>query len=985
MPKVPTETLSNVFADFTGHLRVLGPPGSGKTQLLLESYRRAERAVVITYTRESRDAVTAELLDKGSARFGNTPVYTYHKLASHIVGAANASVGLRVVGELEEAVLLRRVLRQIQGNLKSDFRNTVHSRAFQGRILGVLNTMLQNGVGVQHRDRLMASSDSPRLRDLYLIYFNFIEYLGSRGLYSFYDAAWRAAKMAAENPGLNPLQDVDVVLVDDFNDVDGGQYALLNTLVPPDSEISLRVFGDPTGARFRDKGTTDRYLLEVFPADYQPRDVRLPAGCANEDSLGVVVDTLLVNTVGEGSAREFGRRSRAAGADGTGVAVSLATADDEVAEAAHLARRAAELIASGDFRPEDISVAARDMSRYEPVLSAAFRDRGLVLDSGRRPQHPFEFFVASLLRLLDEPRGEFARNALSKSPYYDPLTGVCRRIEGDVVSPDKDLAVDMVREAIQRTAVDRKGGFDLEPLMELWLRPVLAGAGADAAPELLAFLGSLVEEWHTYTEAVTGTAGRRTIREFIGLSRTLSPRAVGARSGVGRVGLFSIHELSARRSPVVFLAGCSELIFPAVPPREDYVPWGALQNAIRREITDRPIELFEARASTDFLRDEYALMLTSLSRATERLELTAPLQVAGHSTPAPARVLNSIPDGATTRGVGRQPPIAARFFAAIVNAGVTPPPAGNLAADLWHRQLPPERPVPREHGRLSPSSLTTFTVCHRKYFYSRVLRLEGARSAALAFGTAFHDLLNRLATEHRTHEELSAVIRSRRLDGMIEEVVSGTDGFADASEMEKNAARHHLREMTFRFLELDGARRDGYRVESCEQYLQFEHGGSHFHGVADRIDRTGAGASVVIDYKTGKLPKTGKTIRKKALAGFPKPEERLWQVPIYVRGASGDDGSYPQTFCYYVIRPDGDDAVVGLVVGDEAGAEQAAESFGVAKNRIASITRKELDESLDEAAEVARDVLTDRAHFVRTTELNRCPRCDFRRVCERTT
>jgi hypothetical protein len=276
-------------------------------------------------------------------------------------------------------------------------------------------------------------------------------------------------------------------------------------------------------------------------------------------------------------------------------------------------------------------------------------------------------------------------------------------------------------------------------------------------------------------------------------------------------------------------------------------------------------------------------------------------------------------------------------------------------------------------------------MCPRKYFYSRVLRVEDARSAALAFGTAFHDLLNRLTTESRTHEELSAVIRSTHLDDLIEEVVSTTDGFANASQMEKGTARHHLREMALRFLKVDGARRDAYRVESSEQYLQFEHGGALFHGVADRIDSTDGGASVVIDYKTGKLPKTGKTIRKRALAGFPKPEDRLWQVPIYVRGAAREDGAYPQTFCYYGIRPDEDDVVVGLVVGDEAAAEGVAEAFGVAKNRIAFITPRELEESLDEAALVGRDILADRAHFIRTTERDRCTRCDFKRVCERTT
>jgi hypothetical protein len=667
------------------------------------------------------------------------------------------------------------------------------------------------------------------------------------------------------------------------------------------------------------------------------------------------------------------------------VEVSLAVAEDEVAEAAHLADRAAELVAAGEFGAGDIAVAVRDKTRYEPVLSAAFRDRGLVLDTGRRGQHPFEFFVASLFRLLDEPGGEFARSALSNSPFYEALTGVYKRVEEVADGSDEDVTVEMVRSAIQRAAVGAKGGFDLEPVLNVWLRPILSDVGAGAAAELLAFLGNLAAEWRTYADAVAGARGRRTVREFAGLSRTLSPRPGGVRAGAGRIGLYSVHELSARISPVVLLAGCSELIFPAPPPRDDYVPWKALRNGIRGVIADRPVELFEARAAADFLRDEYALILTSLSRATAKLEITAPLQFAGQSTPAPSRVFDTVAIGCRLKEVVREPSIANRFAATVVATGDPTQSTGNWVADRWHVPPPPESPVPREHGRLSPSSLTTFTICPRKYFYSRVLRLEGARSAALAFGSAFHDLLNRLTTDNRTHEQLDAVIRSPRLDELIDAVISTTDGFIDAPELERETARHHLREMTLRFLDLDGARRDGYRVESSERYLQFEHGGSGFHGVADRIDTTANGKRVVIDYKTGRLPKTGKTIRKKALAGFPKPEERLWQVPVYVRGAAGDGGEYPQTFCYYVIRPDGDDVVVGLVVGDEAEAEVVAESMGVVKNRIGFITPSELDESLDEAAGVAREVLADRSHFDRTAERERCARCDFRRVCDRTT
>lgn len=974
MPDLQTDAIPGAALSGDGHLRVLGPPGSGKTALILERFLGAtDGAALITYTSESRDAFVDALLPRGTARFGKVPVYTYNALVRQVI-ASNPSGGLRVIGELEEAVLLRRLLPRIADRLESDYRRTLRSGAFQERLLGVVNSLLQQGASPGQRGAILEAAGTKRARDLFTICFEFSDYLESRGYLTHYDAAWRAASIVAEHPAANPLPEAGVVLVDDFQDVDAGQYQLVRALAPPEGDRTLNVFGDPTGARFRSRGTTDRFLFDVFPRDYGPRDVFLPAGCANAEVLGAVVDRLIEETAGPESSQRFARTEQ----EGEPVDVRLAVADDEVAESAWIARRVLELIDSGEYRPEDISVAVRDKSRYEPVLTAAFSECGLVLDTGRRPQHPFEFFVSSILRLLAEPASESARYAVARSPFFDSLKQV-GLVNGLF---EGDITVETIREAIQGAAIGQNGAFDLAPLLENWLRPALTAAGAGAGPELLSFLGGLAQEWRDYSDAVEGTRSRRTVGEFLALSRILSQRPDGARTGAGRTGLYSIHELSSRRSPVVIVAGCSELIFPALPPRDDYLPWSRLQEALRAVIGDRPVGLFPARSSGGFLRDEYALMLTGLSRAGKRLEMTAPKQFAGRATPAPARVLELTEESARLDDIGRQPAVSLRL-ARVLSADSTQAPL--LAGRLWHVPSPVARTVTREHSRLSPSALTTWTMCARKYFYLRVLRIEGERSAAMAFGTVFHDLMNKLSIENKTHEELAAVIRSPRVDELIEEVIADPNGFAGAPEVEQVSARHHLGAMILRFLELDGTRRDGYRIDSSEQYLRFEHSGAQFHGMADRIDSTGSGGRVVIDYKTGKLPKTGITVRKKALAGYDRPDERLWQVPIYARGAGTAKGGYPETFCYYVIRPDGDDIIVGVAVGDEDDAARVAESFGVAKKRIGFMSPAELDESLDEAANVARDVFADREHFVRTDDRNRCSRCEFRRVCERVT
>ena len=980
----------NVVDYAGGHMRVLGPPASGKTSLVAERFRRIERdlgpgrAAVITYTRENRDRLTNELLAKGSARFGRVPVLTYHRLALEIIGRSPASGG-RVAGEMEEAVLLDRAIRRIERKLSSDYRNTVHSASFRNTILGVLHVLLQYGITRAHREGLLQATRSPRLRDIIVVYDSYLDELRSHGFCTWHDVAWKAAEIVTGQPDFNPLDGVDFVLIDDFHDVDPGQYALIRALAPPAGKTSLNVFGDPTGARFRDRGTTDRYLAEVFPRDYSPLDMRLPAGCGNQRSLGRVVEALLRETMGEVAGDRVSKEE--------GVSVELAVADDELAEASYVAARVAEFVESGRYRPGDIAVAAREKYQYQSVLTRAFVERGLMLDTGGQRQHPFEYFVASLLRHLDDPGAESARSAVLTSPFLPELKCVHEHVTGEILDENEMTGLEVIRTDIVRRAKSDDGVFDLEPLFDVWLRPLLDRSSKGRDPEgLLSFLGRLADEWKLYAEVIEGTKGRRSLSEFVAVSRALSAGDRGTPSHKGRVGFYSCRELSSRRFPAVFIVGCSELLFPALPSGDDYVPYEALEKVLRGVIDERPVELYRARSKEDFLRDEYALMLASLSRAGETLVLTAPEQHRGMTTPAPSRILRLVPDVAVERSVGRSASPFLRYTAALAASGeasvsssaIVAPQRfdGHHISQLWWNRRPAERTLTPARKPLSPTSIQAFTYCQRRYFYERILRIKKTGVPALAFGTLFHDLMTKLSSESRTHEELRAAIRSKQLDAEINAVIAASEEYAGEHEMVQNAARYHLREMAERMLGLDAHRIDSYRIQSVEELVDFEHNNWRFGGRADRIDDSRSGR-VVIDYKTGSVYKRGKTVRKKALPGFDKPDERLWQIPLYCRGAQADGGRYPSLFCYYVVQPEGDHYVAGLYVGEE-GSTAAANHFGESVRKgFSHLTPEELEACLDEAAAVAEQVFAARSEYPRTENHDHCTRCDFKRVCER--
>jgi len=1076
-------TIEQQAVDFAGgHLRVLGPPGSGKTALLAARYRRLETerpgaVAVLTFSRQSREALAAEIIPSGSASFGPVRVYSYHGLACRVLEAAGLD-SARVIDEMEDAILLAQVIREMarsrQGNakLQSDYRNVAESSAFREAVLGVVHTLAQHGITEAHRDALIAAGQSERVADLVTIYLAYRRELESRGLCTYYDVAWRAADVAAKLPtDRDPLVGIEALLIDDFQDVDPGQYALIRALAPPGGRRNLNVFGDPTGARFRERGTTDRYLMEVFPREYRPADFRLPAVCGNDEVLGTVMDALLRETTGpdaDAHALAAGihsgeeRAMPAANGDpnsppqlfgpgptpeapvGDEVEVTLGVAADEVAEAAHVAEEVAALLQSGRYRPGDIAIAAREKRDYESVLAHAFRARGLLLDTGRRGQHPLSYFVVSLLRILADAGSESARYALAASPYLVALQEIGEKVslptpanEDVPATPRAEdtvsaVDIDAIREEIIRKAT-RHGTFDLMEALRAWVRPFLEETGEKELPEeVLAFLTRLSEEWRMY-EDLRGREGRGSsvsrLSQFLSFSRAASGNERGNAPAGNRVGFYSCRELTSRRFPAVFVVGCSENLFPALPPREAYIPYGRLEAALRDVLPDRPVELHAARASDLLLRDEYALMLSTLTRARERLFLTAPEQHRGISTPAPSRVLRAIPEEAVIRSVGRSAAPFLRYAAALARSAA--PPAGTAetrdhpeieektglrVGDLWRRRAPEPRFTAPEKKALSPSAIQLYRICPRKYFYTRVLRIREAETAAMTFGTMFHALMKTLADECRTHEALKAFVESERLDAAIDTVVqeelANSTAFAGAGDVFRRAAREHLKSLAERVVELDASRTDAYRIERAEESLAFEHEGRSFGGRADRIDRSADGRRVVIDYKTGAIDKTGKSIRKKALAGFEPPEDRLWQVPMYCRGARdtesppGSPGAsgtphgpdaqgaqragepYPALFCYYVVQPEGDSFVAGVAVRGVGDGESEGGAAGVFdesfSRRFSYLTPEEIEESLDEAAAIADEIFSERAEYERTSDRTRCRQCDFQRVCERT-
>ena len=961
-----SELIARIAAHRGGHLRVLGPPASGKTSALVERFRSLEqeglRPAAIAFSRAARERLVERLMPASSARAGRFPVYTYHQLAVDAL-AGSAPLARRPLGDVEERVVLSRVLDELEGSLESDFGAIIHSDGLARTLLSVVHTLEQNGIDATAANAALDKAAGRRTRDILRVFSRFEETLESRGLSTYYAVSWRAAR-ALQGDGADLLDNCGALLVDDFHDIDAGQFALVGALAPPAGSRTVTGFGDPTGARFGFRGTSARFLDEVFPARYQCDDLALTMAASG---LGLVAHGLLTEAGVEhagrfiavpapaGTAGDLPLFAGAAPDPGGDAGITLMVADDDLAEAQHVARECARLIAEGTA-PSDIAVIARDRGRYELVLANACDEFGVPLDTGAPQRHELETFADALLGLLETRPDDRLAEIVSDSPFFDGLG-----------APDVGAVVTRLR----RDCFDRKSrALRMDRFLDLAVRPV--ADAATVSDDAVAAVARMADEWSAYNDMTRRIGTRSSIAEFRRRHRVSASLERDPRS----VAFHTAREAATHTFRVAFVVGCADGVFPALDARASYVPYEELESLF----TARELSFYEARDRAERLRDEYGLMLSALTRGYDAVHVSAPYSMAGEELPAPARVLEPLREHAGPAGrLEGLRTSATRLIAAAGHGAVASEVAAG-AARAWLDAPLEVRRFAVEPFAVSPSRVEGYIQCQRKLFYTRILGIDEETSVYLTVGDLFHKALEKAARELPSRDDFVAGLTPERIAAFVDEVIDGSRELGPSNSLMEALTRHYLERMVAQARSIERTRAAGYRIEP-ECMETFERDGRQYVGKLDRIDHKGDVPHVVVDYKaSGGLHKTGKTIHANMLNR--ESDKRYWQVAMYCYAARRD-GRYPDVFSYYVVPPGEEEFVVGVYVSDDPERDKAADVFDQPAKRFATVAPHEIDAVMDEVDGIHDAIFADRDGFPRTDDGKRCEICSFAGVCHR--
>jgi len=287
-------------------------------------------------------------------------------------------------------------------------------------------------------------------------------------------------------------------------------------------------------------------------------------------------------------------------------------------------------------------------------------------------------------------------------------------------------------------------------------------------------------------------------------------------------------------------------------------------------------------------------------------------------------------------------------------------------------------------ARTSQSDLKDYAVCPARWFLRASLRLEVADADAELLnernlGLLYHEVLRRVYERVAAEDKAFDPARADEYCAWAAEYAAGAT--AEHAEFRGPLAKPiigalagKVAEGASRVIREDAERFPLFAPVLVEGRLSADEGKVRYYGIVDRISSDANGNAVIVDYKSGRVPKLTDCVPE------PGSVARDFQMPMYVYLAENSPAS-----------PLAGKRVAGALFADvKAGAfrpvliEPDATPFST---RMKSVDRAGFEPGLAGLREAAGRFATALAEldFTRPRDLDwsECFQCDFKRICRR--
>jgi superfamily I DNA/RNA helicase/RecB family exonuclease len=911
-PPVLDATQQRVVDHKGGPLLVLAGPGTGKTTTIVAAVaerieRRGidpSRILVLTFSRKA----AGELRDRITARLGRTTseplALTFHSYAYALVRREFVLAGdqpPRLLSAPEQLLEIRRMLRgevtDGAGNWPDRLRPALATRGFAEELRDVLMRAAERGLDGKSLRQLGRRSG----RDDWVAAGAFLDRYSARfdlapvPAYDYAEVVRIAASLLTRQATRQRERDAyDAVFVDEYQDCDPAQEALLRALAGDGSD--LVAVGDPDQSIYAFRGADVR-VLTSFPdrfrgPDGAPAPVVALRACRRSGPVLLAASRRVARRLPAPPGGDIAaHRQLAARSGGAAGQVRICVADTQAQEASVVADTLRRAHLADGVPWERMAVLVRSAQRQVPALRRALTAAGVPVtvagDELPLPDEPGVRPLLTLLRcaldparlddetaveLLTGPLGQTdslglrkLKRALGGVPLGEVLTDLrpLRLVSDRVAAPAWRVARLLTAAGEQLDA----GKSVEDVLWAVWRESGLAAQWEEraeqdsAADHDLDAVLALFEAAARFTDALPPGSARLFLESLTGqeiAGDTLAEHAVREDC----VRLLTAHRAKGLEWDVVVIAGVQEEVWPDLRLHGSLLGADELAESTGGAgagAAEAPRDVAAAALAARLLAEERRLFYVAATRARKLLMVTASggdeqdkrpsrflAELAGDDieierASAATRWLSLpalVADLRRTAADPGKPEVlrraAARQLARLADARVR-----GADPDDWYALTALSDAAPivgdGERVRLSPSHVETFTRCGLRWLLESAVG-AGHSDVLRHLGTVIHAAAQLIA-EGATEQQVAT-----RIDDIWHHLDFGSVWYGTRQ-------RELAEKMVRKFLDWHTA--NPRELLATEQALKVQVGQVEITGRVDRLEKDGQDRGVIVDLKTG--------------------------------------------------------------------------------------------------------------------------------------
>ncbi|MEK7202569.1 MAG: ATP-dependent DNA helicase [Patescibacteria group bacterium] len=856
-----------------GPVMVLAGPGTGKTQvvamrigqILSKSHANARNILALTFTEAGVTALRQRLIDIIGPDAYQVTVATFHGFANEVISTFPYAFELPAttsnLDELETHQIVDKIVRALPGlDLLRPARVPNHH---VGAIISAIKTLKQEAVTPSELQKLSLAKIAPNsktskiaieaaerqkavLKELGLVYRAYQKHLAERQLYDYEDMIIFVSRSLSTKLEIKQyLQErYQYILVDEYQDTNNAQNALIEALADFFDKPNLFVVGDDKQAIYRFQGASVANMLH-FAKKYP--GIKTIALKINYRNPKLIIDTatkLITNNQQQLSS--YLQIDTGLKAASTLISqprlVTFATLD---AQYAGITEQCLARIKEGSA-PSQIAVILRT-NREVQEFRAVAQTLGLSV-AGAPPAsggadlmgEPIIRGLLNILRALNEPSNSY--RILAALPYLEhevtaievseALNGrsTNRPLLDELQSLRRLTGVSQAAATLRGLIVQQKSVGLLELLMVIIGKCSLTTIGAEnRSIDRLEIIHAFLDKSKQLLARQPGLNIKGLVEYFQLLQDyKISIPVSRAESETEGVKVSTVHGVKGLEFSTVIMANVGA------------DSWHTRAN---RSIIKLPSSIAGVKNwREDQLEDERRLFYVGMTRAKQELVLTQSRSRDNGLETLPSQFVTEIDSELKKEAVALTPKATEKLLNDLLLPN--PPTMLTKRQDQYIKEKITTSPFSYTHYR-------SYLVCPRRYLLRNVLKLPEPPSFALQYGSAVHKAFELYFKQYTQTKQKPG--KDRLILGFVEAIKRELTGTQLTQTMKKGTA---LLSTYFDQKSADWLMPVGVEYSFYTHHTMLED--LWLTGKFDRIDPIDPIARTVrvIDYKTGSKPKT---------------------------------------------------------------------------------------------------------------------------------